>query len=160
MLLLQGLEAGPRFHRALPVSWDHADLVVARFHIVEWQVDANARGRACGADAVYLGQRPLRKDAVGRYRDHLGPAFLVWRDDQFVQVGTKGGFPAGERDVERGVTQVAEDFPPFVNAQVIVRLAPHVAGATLAVAAKADADHEAEGKHIWPAEVIEAPIER
>jgi hypothetical protein len=55
------------------------------------------------------------------------------------------GLAAGEGDVQRSASHFREDAVPFFDGHIVVRFAPHVARLALGVAAKADADHDAEG---------------
>jgi hypothetical protein len=69
------------------------------------------------------------------------------------------GFAAGEGHVEGRTAQAGEDLLPLVDAEIVVGLAPHIAGAALAVAAKADTDHDREGFDLGPAKCSEGPVE-
>ena len=84
----------------------------------------------------------------------------IGADDQVVQVFAQEGFAAGKGHIKGRAAQAGKHFVPLFQGQIIVGLAPDVAGAALAVAAKADANDDGEGFDFGPAKGAKGPVER
>ena len=160
MLLLQSFEPTPRFHGERPVALHAADVVVLVADTVQAQVDANGAIGALAAHARHFFNGALRQHAVGGDGDDFGLAVPIGADDQVVQVFAQEGFPAGKGHIKGRAAQAGKHFVPLFQGQIIVGLAPDVAGAALAVAAKADADDHREGFDFGPAKGAKGPVER
>jgi hypothetical protein len=143
-----------------PVARHLTNLIVRLTEGVQGEVEANLRVRRGGADAPHLLDDALREQAVGGDGDDGGAALLDGGDDQIVEVRAQERLTAGEGEVEGGVAEVTKHLSPLGQRHVVAGLAPDVAGAAAGVAAKADADHQAEGQHLGPTPTVEQPVQR
>ncbi len=160
VLLLQFLQRLPRFHRLVPIAGNKANVVMLRADAVERKVDADARlgrVRANLGDAV---RDARRENAVCWNRNIFRLAVLVRRDDHLGQIFAQEWLAAGEGHVDWSAPDVLEHARPFVEREVVVRLAPHVARPAFAVATVRHADNDAERQEFRKAETVEGPVER
>lgn len=157
--LLQFLEPLPGRHREFPVALDATNVIVLVADAVEAQVNADTARGTLAAHALGHRDDALGQHAIGRDGDHFRFALLVGADHQFIEIGAQKGLATGKGHIKGGMPQAGKDPFPFVDREIVVRLAPDVTGAAFAVAAKAHADDNGEGFDRGPAESAEGPVE-
>ena len=159
MRFLQFLEPLPRCHRQLPIALDAPNVVMLIADTIQAEVDADAAGGTFATHAFGHRQHPFGQHAVGGDGDHFRLTVVVGANDQIIQIIAQKGLATGKGHIKGRLAQAGKDLVPFSHRQIIIRLAPDIAGATFAVTAKADADDNGKGFDRRPAKGAEGPVE-
>jgi hypothetical protein len=85
---------------------------------------------------------------------------LIRGKHHFRQIFAQEWFAAGEGQINRSAPDVLKHARPFIEREVVVGLAPHIARAAFAIAPKRNANDDAERQQFRKTETIEGPVER